>query len=134
MLTFPLVKPVHADVQTECNVCARPLPPSHNTMVNTKIITKAFCPLRPVGCYLPRNCTLYFLNALQKLWFSCKKARKGGARGVFALGGSLGTSALQSVLCRPLPQTRPAATATSSEKQLCPTFSRRWSSRVSHVK
>lgn len=102
---------------------------STHTIVNTKIITKVFCPLRSAGCYLP---VPVFSKCLQKLWFSFEKTGKGSAREVFALGGSLDTSALQ---CSAGHCPKPASfTGTSSEKQVCPAFSRRWSSRVSHVK
>lgn len=100
-----------------------------HTIVNTKIITKVFCPLRSAGCYLP---VPVFSKCLQKLWFSFEKTGKGSAREVFALGGSLDTSALQ---CSAGHCPKPASfTGTSSEKQVSPAFSRRWSSRVSHVK
>lgn len=49
VLAFGLGKPARADVQTRSNGSARPLPPTRDTTVGIKIITRALCPSDLLG-------------------------------------------------------------------------------------
>lgn len=94
---------------------------------------KSFLPKRSVGWHLPWNCACVFQMSCKSFGSPSRTWEKEVQGGGVCLGWQPG-HICPAVLCWPVPQTRSAFTGTSSEKQACPTFSRRWSSRVSHVR